>query len=319
MFVNHSKVQQVLYDVMGEVTTVFPNEIVSERVMPLVKRLPSFKKVDPNKMLSTHNNILIRRTHALGDVVLLFPIVNYLKKIGKNVILCANSQYRLEGLNFMISDAKNFIDRFDIAYNLFGVPELDHCDSTLFEKSRLDIYCDFMGIKDLGIPDWTIPIKCVDFPKDVIGVQLSGSTQHKTINTKGIIKALSKKFKVFIIDRNKPKFNRPNVLHERVDNATLLAYINKMIGIVCFDSGPLWLSHVANTPAFVIVGPTSGKKVTKYHPNSNTTFYDTKTGVKCKRACGESMHNCKGKYSCMKSVNQVDLLSKINDWSEAIV
>jgi len=317
VYINKSNVIQTVYGQDGEPYAIFPNEAVSEDALTLVTRLPSFKKI--NKVILDYNSIFLRRTHALGDIVLLFPIVNYLRKRGKQVYLCTNDRYAIKNIDFIIPSPTYFSRDFDISYNLTGVLELDHIKANLFERSRLDIYCDFLKILDLGTPDWNINIEDVNFPKDVLGIQLSGSTAFKNVDLSTTIARLSKKYKLFIIDAFGNFVKNDNTLYEKVSLSKLLSYMKKMIGVVCFDSGPLWLSHVTNTPAFVIVGPTSGKKVIKHHPNSKTCYFDTKQDVGCVTSCGESLKACKGKCKCMKNVNQSRLNSELASWIKELI
>lgn len=310
MYINSSNTIQSIQD-GSWFEKIYPGEIVSENVFSIVKSLKSFKKIE-SLNVEAAKSILLKRQYALGDVLMLIPIINYLRRIGKEAYIVTSKNYSLPCTGMFKTGVLNKCNA-DIIVRLDGVVERDHSDSKLFKVPRLDIFLDYLNIK-LDKVDWNVHTYDAEFPKGVIGIQLSGSAPFKTIDLSKELKVLSKNNKLFILDKNKVNFKNPNIFWENVNNVLLLSYMKKMKGIVCFDSGPLWLSHLANIPAFVIVGPTDGKKVIRYHPNKKTMFYTARPDVGCKKACGESAGWCGKSYKCMKNIDHKRLLDTMKEW-----
>lgn len=311
MFKNISGKRQGIFDKFGNITILENKEVVSEVVFPnLVNMSTIFAKLD---CLSTRkkDRILFKRNFALGDIIMTLPIANYYKdKNSCDINVLVSSKYSIEGCNYIQNHPRLNCEDYDTIVNLNGVVEIDHYDSNYFEINRVDIYKEALGIKEdignnwrLDFPKKEIQIELVE--KEVIGIQNSGSKGFKSIDLTLLIQNLKKnKIKYFIIDK------------EKMSLLSLLNLMEKLKGIIVFDSAPLWLSHVTNTPAFVITGVTSGKKITSRHPNVKTTFFDTKIDGNCPliSGCGESASWCNGDFSCMKQLNHTRLKEEFLKW-----
>jgi hypothetical protein len=316
MYRNISSVIQVVNDTQCDPVHILPRQIVSHKVLSLVSKLSSFKKVELSYDV---DSILLKRSYALGDIILLFPIVSYFKKLGKRTAILAGHRYCIDGVDF-VKDCVNESE-YELFVDLNGVIECDHNERKLYNKHRLDIYKEILGLEFKNI-DWFIPINKTNVKySGVLAVQSSGSqSKFKSIDLRPVIKSL-KNNNIFLMreytDKNHDEIYR-NVIREKTTVRELLEYMVHMRGVVCFDSGPLWLSHVVNIPAFVITGPTYGGKLVRYHPNKKSRWYDTKIDVNCpkKYGCGELANWCKKSYTCMNNVNYTRLLKEINNWLE---
>jgi hypothetical protein len=325
MFLNVSRTNQSLRNLFGDYRLVIPNEIVSDYVFPDVKLALStqFKKIKRINF-SGVESILLKRGHSLGDVVMAFPIVNHLMKKGKKVSVHTNTKYAIPGVNFVIARPYIQPDEFDLTINLDLVVERDHYDEKYFGINRVDIYKEYLNLKNIG-NDWAVDFLKVDIDTEdaIIAIQLKGSTAAKNMNIIPLLDELERRnIKFYVIDDlGEFRGSYKNVVEKPTDVVGLLNVFKKVKGVVTFDSGPLWLSHIVNTPAFVIVGPTCGKKLTVRHPNDRTTFYDTKLDYGCIRApigCGEGAKECGGKFSCLKNVNHNQLKEKFFEWIETL-
>jgi len=299
----------------GESIKIFPNEIISSKVLPVVTRLKQFKKVNIN--LLDYNSIVFKRDYALGDVVMLYPIVSYLRKLGKKVTINTSRNYFIDKVDFFNQDISNYLNKFDCILNLNGVLERDHSEPSLFDVHRLDIYLEYLNLS-LDDINWKLPLTFSENEnKKYVGFQARGSTFFKGFRNNNVLLNLLETNKILLIDKNTPNFKHPNLTHKQLKLSELLQQMSNLKGLICFDSGLFWLSHVVNIPAFVIVGPTSGIKITKYHPNNKTIFYDTKEDIGCK-TCGESGIRCNRSFKCMINFNEDRLINNIKKWIETL-
>lgn len=324
MFLNVSGVPQSLKNTFGEYKTVGNKGVVSESVYKDVKLLPKqFKKIKKLDLTGV-KKILILRQHALGDVVMLTPLVNYFKSLGIEAKIYASTKYAIKGIDFIVDSFQMHYNDFDLIIDMNRILERDHYEKRYFPVNRVDIYKEYLNIRDIG-NNWNAEFSEVDIDvKDaVIGIQLKGSTNAKSMNLAPLLDELEKRdIKFYIIDDSeKYKGVYKNAVVNPTNVVGLLSAFKRLKGVLTFDSGVLWLSHLTNTPAFVIVGPTSGKKITKRHPNNKTTYYDTKLDYGCKyspHGCGEGGDLCNKKFSCLKGVNYSRLLNNFNDWLESL-
>ena len=325
MFLNVSGKTQAIRNMYGEYRLVYNNEIISEKVYPDVKLLPGaqFKPLKKIK-LNGVNSILLKRGHALGDIVMTFPIVNYLQEKGKIVHVHTNTRYAIPGVDFIRSNPNICAEAYDLIIDLDWVVEIDHYEKEYFEVNRVDIYAEYLNLKNIG-NNWNVKFaeEEVDTEDAVVAIQLKGSTAAKDMNLKPILDGLEKRnIKFYVIDDLKDyNITYKNAVAKQTSVVELMSVFKKVKGVLNFDSGPLWLSHVTNTPAFVIVGPTSGKKITVRHPNSKTTYYDTKLDYGCEftsTGCGEGGGDCNKQFSCLKAVNYSNLTDKFFTWVEGL-
>jgi hypothetical protein len=318
MYQNVSSKPQAIKDYTGMYKPVAPSEIVSELVYNDVSGLKDIfkklKKID----FSSSERILFRRGHALGDVIMTFPIVNYLRKMGKTVFVHTNTKYAIKGVDFILGRPKIYPEDFDLVIDLNLILERDHYESRYFKVNRVDMYKEFLGLKNIG-NDWNIdfPELNIDVEDAVVGIQYTGSQSFKSIQITPVLDELERRgIRFYVIDDSKYDLSYKNAVRRPTDVVGLLNIFKKLKGVICYDSGPLWISHVTNTPAFVIAGPTSGKKITCRHPNKKTTYYDTRKHYRCnlKHGCGESAIKCNKMYSCMKHINYIELNKKLFNW-----
>lgn len=321
MFLNISRQPQAVQDKFLEYHSLYPNEVVTDYMFPSVKNLKVFekiKKLDLNK----YQSVLLRRGHALGDIILTFPLMNYLRSLGKEVHINTNTRYVIRGVDCISGKPTYEYEDYDLILNLDGILEKDHRDKKLFEVNRVDIYNKFLNLKNIG-NDWTInyPDIDVDLQGAIIGIQISGSKEkYKSVKLHPLMKELDKRgIKFYIIDDIASVYSYKNHVRIPTDVLGLLNIFKRLKGILCFDSGPLWLTHVTNTPAFVVVGPTSGKKIIVRHPNDKSVFYDTKKDFKCKKhGCGELAKDCNKQFSCLQNVNHERLITEFTIWMKRL-
>jgi len=324
MFLNISRQPQAVQDRLFEYRNLYPNEVVTDYMFPGIKGLKAFKKIRKIDF-SKYQRILLRRGHALGDIIMTFPLMNYLKSLGKEVHINTNTRYEIRGASCISGKPSYKYEGYDLILNLDGILEKDHLDKKLFKVNRVDIYNKFLNVKNIG-NDWNIdyPNIDVDLQGAIIGIQITGSKEkYKSIDLEPLMSELDNRgIKFYIIDSNPDScFPYKNKVQMPTDVLGLLNIFKRLKGILCFDSGPLWITHVTNTPAFAIVGPTSGKKIIARHPNDKSVFYDTKQDFKCKskkHGCGESAQDCNKRFSCLQNVSHERLITEFTNWMEGL-
>jgi hypothetical protein len=323
MFLNISNQPQAVQDRFFEYRSLYPNEVVTDYMFPGVKNIKAFKTIKKLD-LSKYQSVLLRRGHALGDIIMTFPLMNYLKSLGKSVHINTNTRYEIRGVNCISGKASHKYEDFDLILNLDGILEKDHLDKKLFEINRVDIYNKFLNFKNIG-NDWNIeyPNIDTDLQGAEIGIQLSGSKEkYKSVDLRPLMRELNNRgIKFYVIDNANTQLPYENKVQIPTDVLGLLNIFKRLKGILCFDSGPLWISHVTNTPAFAIVGPTSGKKIIARHPNDKSVFYDTKQDFKCKskkHGCGELAQDCEKQFSCLQNVSHARLITEFTNWMEGL-
>jgi len=260
----------------------------------------------------------LRRTFAMGDVLMLVPIVRYLRTLGFDPCIKTVQRYF------------NTIRRFNIEIILTGfgpdgagieldkTVELDHGRPEIQNLHRIEIYLSAMGFNkfpktlDWGYDKKNFPtfeqLKSFKFKKkDYVIFHGSGSTKAKTlpkVRIEGIINALNKKgIKVIYIgnpiqlDLKEPEMTE--VACVKYNFLQLFPIFEHTKAAIVMDSGPLWVSHFTKTPIVGIFGPTNPNTRLTYHPlyPEKVRVVETNKHMDCKR-CYEIARRCNFRFDC---------------------
>jgi len=260
----------------------------------------------------------LRRTFAMGDVLMLVPIVRYLRTLGLDPCVKTVPRYF------------NILRRFDIeivstgfgpdgaGIELDGTVELDHTSPKIQNLHRINIYLTALGFNkfpeklDWGYSRKNFPtfeqLKSFKFKKkDYIIFHGSGSTKAKTlpkIRIEDIINALNKKgIKVIYIgnpiqlDLKEPEMTE--VACVKYNFLQLFPMFEQAKAAIVMDSGPLWLSHFTKTPIVGIFGPTDPNTRLTYHPlyPEKIRVVETNKHINCKW-CYEAARRCNFRFDC---------------------
>lgn len=160
MFLNVSRQPQAVQDRFLEYRSLYPNEVVTDYIFPGTKSLKAFKKIKKLD-LNKYQRVLLRRGHALGDIIMTFPLMNYLKSLGKEVHINTNTRYEIRGARCISGKPYYKYEGYDLILNLDGILEKDHLDKKLFKVNRVDIYNKFLNLKKIG-NDWNIDYPDID-------------------------------------------------------------------------------------------------------------------------------------------------------------
>ena len=259
--------------------------------------------------------IVLNRSFALGDVLMLVPVINYLKSIGWNAWLDTDFTRftQFTGLDIRYRRMKET----PIGLMLDHLLEFDHNPDHPYSRlHRVDIYADALGIKIPKKLNWnidfkeTIPIDDTDY----VAVQVGGSTRMKTLKPgyiMTIVRLLRKRgYKVVLFGvSNGDKIQMPDIdgvlnLIDKIDLRELFGLIRRARILISMDSSPLWISHFTRTPVIMLHGSTRVQERLTRHPlfPHQTGSVDLAGLVGC-TACFETAKYCADKISCMRTLS----------------
>lgn len=245
----------------------------------------------------------IQRTFALGDMLMLVPVVRYLRTFGYDPRIRTSDLFKeiLTYLGILVElTERPHLGGFGIV--LDGTIERDHRDRSLSYFHRVHIYLKALGVKELPEKvDWSCDLS--QLPKIDVGdgpyiaFQDSGSTPVKRLQSDSvryIYEGFKKEgVKVISISDTIGK-HLPSALH-------LFALIAKAKCLISMDSGPLWISHFTKTPVVCIFGPTRPKERLTLHPlyPEGVVGVELSKEIKCK-PCFEHAEKCGDRIDCLK-------------------
>jgi len=320
--VNKSKCSQGFSDNFGESVSVYPNwgvDVSFTRGKPIaIKEIGSFVNFLRKRDIKEFS---IKRSFALGDVLMLCPVYHYLKDIGFEPRLFIKDKYaglmRLLGTNaYSIDDMDSIIDNPGYGIILDGTLELDHVRKNLQKFSRVQLYFSALGIYDF--PEevrWDCDLS--KFPEietkfdDYVVFQSKGSTGAKTLpndTSIHIVKRLNEEGinVVYIGDKRggmgkQVDMEKTDLAHFRYSAKGLFSLIGKAKCVISMDSAPLWISHFTKTPLMTILGPTSSKVRLNHHPLNpdGVEYLQLNERIDCD-CCFEKAKACNWNYTCLK-------------------
>ncbi len=285
---------------------------ISKVILPVSSVIDYFKSKGIKRFF-------LRRTFAMGDVLMLVPIVRYLRTLGFDPYIKTRPRYI------------DILERFGIGVRTIGfgpdgagieldrTVELDHSHPEMQKFHRIDIYLTAIGFDKFPSKlDWEYDKK--KFPvfeelenfkfkkKKYIVFQGSGSTKAKSlskIRIEGIINSLNRKGEnvVYIgnlveLDLEQPELTQ--VACVKYSFFKLFPMFEYAKAALIMDSGPLWLSHFTKTPIVVIFGPTDPNTRLTYHPlyPKKVRAVETNNYINCKR-CYEAAAKCEHTFKCL--------------------
>lgn len=243
----------------------------------------------------------IIKTYALGDILMLVPVIRALRKRGYDPIMRTINKWRsvldlldieMEG----IEHSSRSVDGWGI--NLDGTLEQDHFRPIISKIHRIEIYFTALGVGKMPRKlDWRVnPEKLpkTDIKGDYICFQGGGSRKIKQLPLESI-NHIRKRFEekginvIMISNENKMSIKG------------LFALIAGAKALITMDSAPLWISHFTKTPVVVLFGPTRASERLTKHPLYPKKAVDVALNeeINCE-SCFESVKKCNGGIDCLK-------------------
>ena len=259
----------------------------------------------------------IKRTFALGDVLMLVPVIRFLRHEGFRPYLYTQESFilPLRKLGIPTFNIKNSYQATDYGIILDGTVEWDHVCSSFQKYHRVELYFETLGVKrfpkDL---DWHSNLAVfpevpeIPFDKYIV-FQGQGSHRAKSL-PRATIEALINQITkdgvpvVYIGDSIGLNLEREELVHLAFFKYSILqlfSLIAKARCLITMDSAPLWIAHFTKTPTIGIFGPTDSRIRLKYHPlypdGVHALQLNKRLGCKC---CFEAAKDCNWKFQCLQ-------------------
>lgn len=316
--VNTSGISQGYYDKFGDSVVVPANFATDFRFISFspsgkIRRIGSFAVFLRRRGIKRFG---ILRTFALGDLLLLVPVVRHLREVGFDPYLITRKGYVgiLDRLGIGAKDEHNFFNsqNGDYGIKLDGTVERDHIQKAFQKFHRSEIYFQAIGLNEWPKElDWSCELeKFPEIERDdkYVVIQGKGSTKHKSLPDRTITALLDaineEGIRAIYIGQNA----RLNLKHPEMTELAFWKYklpqlVSVIAGarcLVCMDSSPFWLSHFTKTPVVGLFGPTDPVVRVKYHPLNPDGCIGLELNdlVGCKH-CFEAARRCKGRFSCL--------------------
>lgn len=330
-----SSVPQIIY-IDGEPIEISPRKI---SFIHRDQYLDVFNEVnDLDDYLNFFDKISIRRTYALGDVMILWPFFKFLRKRypTKQLILRGRKDFNVA---YYHVPWLTLVDEFDskasgISSNEIVLDldkntfECDHSRTHPFHNiHRLEILYSLLKVDpSKRICDYTFEgfdTQCQSFVDNWISSNkiekfiifpYRGSNPIKSFPIPirhEIIKFLADNsdFKVIVTDVSSSppeKFEYDNV-YWFLGNSfhSLLCLYRKATMVISTDSSSLWFSHFSSCPIILFLGPTTKETRLKFHPlypDLAQEFSLFPYIDSCKSACYHLLDTCKNQIDCFKPI-----------------
>lgn len=244
----------------------------------------------------------IHRTFALGDILMLVPVIRALRKYGYDPYLrttrWAKTFLDLLNIEANVTEIHHHPIEGDYGIMLDGIVEQDHVRPILSGLHRVDTYFKALGMQKIPRKlDWSMDLKRLpkaDPEGDYVAFFPSGSTFRKQLpieTREWILKAFKEK-DISVVQIG---------IGSEISIEKLFAAIAEAKCLVTMDSGPLWISHFTRTPVITLLGPTRASERLSRHP-----LYPRKAIgialneiINCE-SCFEAARKCEDRMDCLK-------------------
>lgn len=337
-----SRFVEIFYRRDGEPVEVYPRFCLDESAItsPKAPSLTEGITLLEQMRKKSDSSICFWRTYALGDILLLTPIFNWLKEEYPACRIYLATDPKFLGL-FKYWDVVTVIDKrmvlsvdYDVGYYLDGIVEKDHRGMEESYKHRLDIYCEFLGIPVPKEPVFSLPFsenekewaEGVVRPlrkngKPVVAMQIFGSTFLKRLpfdKVVRIVNKLSDMCSLVLVHDAKEYLSGADVLNltGETNIHQLTAVIDSVDSVITMDSGILWVAHCTKTPVIALLGPTREQERLKYHRNYVVVNLAEMVGCE---PCFERMERCHGLIDCMNLSDEEEITERIKNGVKGLV
>ena len=343
MRMSHSRVTEVFYDQIGDPVEVYPRFCFDDRTITTGNSkviqsgitLPDQLKQKPN------STVAFFRTFALGDILLLTPVFNWLKEHypESRILFVTVGGFKTV---FQYWSEVESCDRrlipirdYDVGYFLNGIVERDHSGGPESYKHRLDLYCEFLGVPKIKDPLFTLPYSDKERSwaeltlrdlkkagKPIVVMQAFGSTTIKKFSLKKTLQiayGLLEVCSIVLVHNHKEETNDIEGMMNLTGKTNvheLTALIDCADAVVSMDSGVLWISHCTQTPVIALLGPTREEERLSYHRNYHLVNLSKMVGCE---PCFERQTKCHGAIHCMIQSDTDKIIQEIKQGIKKLI
>ena len=298
---NTSSTAQSFFTKSMDPITVFPHQALDSSqihgdVSGILEPIDSFMDYINKRKIK---RFYVERSYAMGDILLLVPIIRELKRQGYDVCVRTTRAWFpvLDLLDIEMQMKEQNPYSTDWGINLDGILEQDHSVRMFSEMHRCDIYAKALGMDRIKKLDWSIDSKKLP---DLFGKSSYIVFQHKGSTAKKHLPISTGRWIVNAIEKNiAPVIQIGD--EKRLTIKELFATIAQASCLICMDSSPLWISHFTQTPIISLLGPTRESERLTRHP-----LYPKKAiGIQLNKeincpSCFEQTRKCNSRVDCLR-------------------
>lgn len=258
---------------------------------------------------------LQRMLTALGDIIMLIPVVRHLNTLGYYPWIRTH-QVLVEFLRTFGIDAETYVDFVkdkSLGIIIDGIVERDHWDKRVQKFHRVDLLIKALGIKELPEKyDWEIKstrFSNLVFQNEHVIFQGVGPSPRRSLSQETaevIINNLINDGINVVVLGEPCNYNIKNknkcLLRFRQDTLfDLVSWIKGANCVITTDSAPLWISHLTKTPVICLLGSSREEERLIHHPlyPEKVVAINLSQKVHCS-PCFELSSKCNHRYDCMK-------------------
>jgi hypothetical protein len=313
---NTTPTRQAFYSTSGACISAEPGQVVN---MGITNGWPpGFRRVDSFiKFLESEGSkeFYVQRTFALGDTLMLVPVVRYCEGLGWNVRARVAQEY----LNLMsLLNVRSEVTRYPargFGILMDWIVEQDVGNPELGRFHRVELYFKALGLDcpSPGELDWSCDLSKfsskVPLESEYVVFQGQGSNRRKQLpleSIESILRKLSDSGVVVYYVGGPPELTvrspRVHLTGMRFHFEELFPLIACARCLISVDSGPLWISHFTATPTVTILGPSAVRQRLSFHPlyPDATLPIEMNDWIGCP-SCFEGAHACNGQMLCLQS------------------
>jgi len=255
---------------------------------------------------------LQRESPALGDILMLVPVVRYLATLGFNTYVRTWSKFVELLKTFGVYGEVWQEETSRLGLLTDGIVERDHWDKHIGSTGRIELLMQAVGLENIPTHvDWSydaVSLPDVRFATRWVVVQAVGASPQRSLapaTAQALIKLMNKDAINAVVigeDKQLSVNGAQNLLRYRQDSLVdLMAWIAGAAAVITTDSAPLWFAHFTKTPTFLLLGTSDAERRLSLHPDpSLVTSVELYKMVGCERSCHEQPKRCGWRYDCMR-------------------
>jgi hypothetical protein len=273
------------------------------------QRYPQFNSdITVSERLRGASSILVIRRYALGDTLMLLPVLRQLRDqypniktltlLGSKTILDSGlpQEFGCGIVDRFIPDTSWNFSAYDVAFLVDGVVEQDHTIGWCQHTPRVDLFRIFFELSLREPLNWDCHSLSSGW-KNVVFCS-SGNKPQKTV-PKVVADSIAEK-----LARKFPDFYHTGA-EKRVPYPELFSMMVNAKALVTVDTSLLWIAHFTKTPVVFLHGPTRPNERLVYHPlqPDGCVSIDLAKASGCS-PCYEGMQKCSNQARCFTNVDE---------------